>query len=188
MTPFHLISRENEQTRMLARKPASKLVPTGFIHHRRICCCQNKDSASKIYCLFRREPWSSGYGKRLMFLMSWVRIPAPYTGWTFFHIIFCKICNDVFLKRPIINKKRGRGLPILEKRYFAIFKNDLLGIGQIRLDTMECTPSCIIEHSTYFFAGIKWLNLTPGSSSHTWVPGLNPIREVQSILIGYIIF
>ena len=25
------------------------------------------------------EPWSSGYGKRLAFRRSWVRIPAPYT-------------------------------------------------------------------------------------------------------------
>ena len=33
-----------------------------------------------------REPWSSGYGRRLMFQRSWVRIPAPYTGWTFVHI------------------------------------------------------------------------------------------------------
>ena len=32
------------------------------------------------------EPWSSGYWKRLTFQRSWVRIPAPYTGWTFFHI------------------------------------------------------------------------------------------------------
>ena len=33
-----------------------------------------------------QEPWSSGYGKRLTFRRSWVRIPAPYIGWTFFHI------------------------------------------------------------------------------------------------------
>ena len=26
-----------------------------------------------------REPWSSGYGRKLMFLVSWVRIPAQYT-------------------------------------------------------------------------------------------------------------
>ena len=32
---------------------------------------------------YRRVPWSSGYGRRLMFHRSWVRIPAPYTGWTF---------------------------------------------------------------------------------------------------------
>ena len=28
-----------------------------------------------------REPWSSGYGWRLMFEWSWVRILAPNTGW-----------------------------------------------------------------------------------------------------------
>ena len=28
------------------------------------------------------EPWSSGYGSRLTFQRSWVRIPAPDTGWT----------------------------------------------------------------------------------------------------------
>ena len=41
-----------------------------------------------------REPWSSGYGWRLMFERSWVRILAPYTGWTFGHFftfICCKI-------------------------------------------------------------------------------------------------
>ena len=32
------------------------------------------------------EPWSiSGYGRRFMFQRSWVQIPAPYTGLTFFH-------------------------------------------------------------------------------------------------------
>ena len=28
------------------------------------------------------EPWSSGYGRRLVFLRSRVRIPVAYTGWT----------------------------------------------------------------------------------------------------------
>ena len=36
--------------------------------------------------VYGREPWSSGYGRRLMFQWSSVQIPAPYTGWTFFHI------------------------------------------------------------------------------------------------------
>ena len=36
--------------------------------------------------IIKKEPWSSGYGKRLSFQRSWIRIPAPYTGWTFFHI------------------------------------------------------------------------------------------------------
>ena len=33
--------------------------------------------------VFAREPWSSGYGRRLMFWRSWVRIQAPYTRLTF---------------------------------------------------------------------------------------------------------
>ena len=51
-----------------------------------------------------REPWSSGYGKRLTFRRSWVRILEPYTGWTFF--TYCKNCN-VCLKRPKINEKEA---------------------------------------------------------------------------------
>ena len=65
-------------------------------------------------CLEGREPWSSGYGRRLMFQMSWVRIPAPYTGWTYFHIpICCKICN-VFFKRWKINEKEAGVVPFLK--------------------------------------------------------------------------
>ena len=33
-----------------------------------------------------REPWSSGYGSRLTYWRSWVRILVLYTGWTFFLI------------------------------------------------------------------------------------------------------
>ena len=32
--------------------------------------------------LGEREPWSSGYGSRLMFERSCVLILVPYTGWT----------------------------------------------------------------------------------------------------------
>ena len=50
-----------------------------------------------------------------MFQRLWVQIPALYTGWTFFTCICCKNCNDVCLKRPKINDKRGRGWPIFRK-------------------------------------------------------------------------
>ena len=40
-----------------------------------------------------------------MFERSWVRIPTPYTRWTFFTLICCKNCI-VCLKRPKIYKKR----------------------------------------------------------------------------------
>ena len=53
-----------------------------------------------------REPWSSGYGKRLKFQRSWVRFPALYTGWTFLTFICCKNCK-VCLKRPKINEKEA---------------------------------------------------------------------------------
>ena len=65
-----------------------------------------------------REPWSSGYGRRLTILRSWVWIPAPYTGWTwhFFTLICCKNCNNVCLKKTENKRKRGRGWPIFKKR------------------------------------------------------------------------
>ena len=55
-----------------------------------------------------REPWSSGYGRRLMIQRSCVRIPAPYTGSTFFIFICCINCN-VCLKRWKKWKEAGDG-------------------------------------------------------------------------------
>ena len=54
-----------------------------------------------------RVPWSSGYGRRLMFRRSWVQIPAPVTGWTLFRYICCNYCGDVCLEIPKINNNRG---------------------------------------------------------------------------------
>ena len=59
-----------------------------------------------------REPWSSGYGRRLMFQSLWVRILAPYTGWAwhFSHLFVVIIVSMCVWKRE--NKwKRGRGWP-----------------------------------------------------------------------------
>ena len=50
--------------------------------------------------LLKQKALSSGYGRRLMFQRSWVRIPALYTGWAFFHItIRCKNCNVCWIRR-----------------------------------------------------------------------------------------
>ena len=65
---------------------------------------------------FRREPWSSGYGWRLRFKRSWVEIPAPYTGWTFYTLICCKNCF-VCLKRPKINEKEAGVGPFFKKEF-----------------------------------------------------------------------
>ena len=58
------------------------------------------------------EPWSSGYGRRLTFWRSWVRIPVPYTGWTFFPFIHCKTVFMFVWKRPKINEKEAGDWPI----------------------------------------------------------------------------
>ena len=55
------------------------LVPLGYAlyHFLNHSTCQ-----TKIWGLNGLEPWSSGYGRRLTFQRSWVRIPAPDIGWT----------------------------------------------------------------------------------------------------------
>ena len=58
-----------------------------------------------------REPWSSGYEWQLMLERSWVQIPAPYTGWTFFTLFFLKICIVCF-KRPKINENEAGVRPL----------------------------------------------------------------------------
>ena len=45
------------------------------------------NSKQKLHVQNPREPsWSSGYGRRLVFKRSRIRISAPHTGWPFFHI------------------------------------------------------------------------------------------------------
>ena len=56
-----------------------------------------------------REPWSSGSGRRLMFIMTWVKIPALYTGWTFFTFICCKNCHVFFKDKNNNGKEVGDG-------------------------------------------------------------------------------
>ena len=70
------------------------------------------------------EPWSSGYGRRLTYQRSWVRIPVPYTGWTwyFFTLICCKKLYCLFEKTEN-KRKRGRDWPIF-------FNNTSLNISK----------------------------------------------------------
>ena len=49
-----------------------------------------------------------------MFLRSWVRFPAPNTGWTFFTFICCKDCI-VCLKRTKISKIETEDGPFFKK-------------------------------------------------------------------------
>ena len=54
-----------------------------------------------------------------MFERSWVQIPAPYTGWTFFTLICGKKCIGLFEKTEN-KRKRGRGWPIFSKKLKAL--------------------------------------------------------------------
>ena len=83
----------------------------------------------KPFDLIGWEPWSTGYGRWLMFERSRVWIPAPYTGWWwhFFTLICCKNCI-VCLKRPKINKKRA-----ILKKTFNLTKNWRNNIWSIKV-------------------------------------------------------
>ena len=103
-----------------------------------------------------REPWSSGYGRRLTFQRSWVRIPAPDTGWTFFTLICCKNCI-VCLKRPKINEKK-------EAEVGPFKKNDCFVINNRRVGHRFTT----LQHWTtaeYFIAICS--NVEPTNTSKT---------------------
>ena len=65
-----------------------------------------------------REPWSSDYGRRLTFWRSWVRIPVPYTGWTFFTLICCKVGLMFVWKRPKLNEKDADMAHFFKKTFF----------------------------------------------------------------------
>ena len=75
-----------------------------------------------------REPWSSDYRWRLMFWRSWVRIPAPYTRWTF---------------RPKINKKEDGVGPL--KKTIYILRNEDGGVVKIIFYSWSCLRPRIIS-------------------------------------------
>ena len=63
-----------------------------------------------------REPWSSGYGWRLMFDRSWVQIQPHIMDGHFFALICCKNCIVFFEKTKNKQKEAGVGPLKKEKR------------------------------------------------------------------------
>ena len=72
-----------------------------------------------------REPWSSGYGRILVFWRLWVRIPAPYTGWTFFHLFVVIIV--MFVWKDEKHEKEAEDGPLKKQFEACIFKCYFLG-------------------------------------------------------------
>ena len=60
---------------------------------------------------------NKGYGRRLILRRLWVRILAPYTGWTFFTHLFV-VKTVMFVWKHENKWKRGRGWPRLKKSWF----------------------------------------------------------------------
>ena len=96
-----------------------------FVSKVRVTFCDDRASNARRLCwqifpmchsatpqtiLLGWEPWSCGYGRRLMFQRSWIRIPGPYTtGWIFFlHLFVVKIVKYVW-KTKINKKEAGVG-------------------------------------------------------------------------------
>ena len=75
-----------------------------------------KSAQDQMWKNGRHEPWSSGYGRHLLFERLRVQIPAQYTGWTghFFTLICCKNCIDC-LKRPKMKEKEAGVGPFFKK-------------------------------------------------------------------------
>jgi hypothetical protein len=56
----------------------------------------------------RREPWSSGKGRGLMIKRSWVRTPAPYTGWMLAMLAIKNMINNKNNGSRMGHKKKAR--------------------------------------------------------------------------------
>ena len=96
----------------LPRKPETDAGKTSF------CRLWRLVGTHKLIIFIGWEPWSSGYGRRLIFQRSWVWIPALYTGWTFSLLFVIKIV--MFLWKDENKRKRGWDGPFLKKLIFSM--------------------------------------------------------------------
>ena len=67
------------------------------------------------------EAWSSGYGRSLMFWKLWVRIAAPFTGWTFFHAYLFVVIIVMCVWKDENKTKRGLDGPFFKGAWPTIF-------------------------------------------------------------------
>ena len=153
-------------------------------------------------------PWSSGYGKRLSFRRSWVRIVAPYTGWKKFTYICCKNCNDVCLKRPKINKKEAgvgpfkktvpESLPkfsiIAQHFWVKLVRKIYLGSGSVGRAPASDTRGPRFESShrqkfiywTIIYCQLYWKDKNKGKRGREWHNFLKNILEPSTILFLFL--
>ena len=127
-----------------------------------------------------REPWSSGNMRRLKIQRLWVRIPAPYTGWTFFTYVFVVMC---FWKDE--NKwKRGRGCTNFFK------KHPIRGL-YFSIAHLCYTKICLWHwlHGLPLLCSAHFMNflIESGSNFHKYsiTDGTNPMALIPTIKWGF---
>ena len=74
--------------------------------------------------------------RRIVIKRSWVRIPAPDTGWKIFTLICCKN-GIVCLKRPKINKKEAGHGHFLKKTPLKDFVENFFVQVALKVDSKE---------------------------------------------------
>ena len=92
-----------------------KTSPVTFVSQSE-CFISEQRSYASLNIVYGIGSWSSDNGRRLMSWRSWVRIPAPFTEWTFFTFICCK--NRYICLKRRNNRKRFRGWPIEKRNMF----------------------------------------------------------------------
>ena len=140
---------------------------------------------------------SSGYGRKLMFRRLWVRIPALYTGWTFFTYICCKNCIVGFKNTKINEKQTAPFLKCFAKRFpyrarsHLSFQPTLTGQLQSRpvkltvqlfYFCISCTITFGIEIN--FIISTRVLSLlASGTSTPTRFNSIKQMQQIQGALV-----
>ena len=91
-----------------------------------LICLKHKEGCFTNWLNFGREPWSSGYGKRLTSESHGFEPRHHILGGHFFAYICCKNCN-LCSKRPKINEKEAGVGPIKWNRKSMSFDSSKLG-------------------------------------------------------------
>ena len=131
--------------------------------------------------VLKAGPWSSGYGRRLVF---WV---CRFESWQctldgyFFTFICCKNCNDISLKRPKINDKR----PICKKNESLCFnltrQSYLIQTGLSSDQIYSYASPKYSDLSWRYRVGDKWIKRIPNLIETN---SANKAREIKRLIVS----
>ena len=141
-----------------------------------------------MYGLQTLQPWPSGYGRRLMFRRLWVRIPALYTGWTFFTFICCKNCNCL-LENTKMNEKEAGNCRFLKRLYLSsdvqVSRQSSVVVTAIFLSPAKrvmylSDPFNCFKSGIYIIQRIIWETLTAPFSFSLKTPKKSVLKRLET--------